>query len=148
MEHSPGDQKRRIAALKRNPPTSPEAVLVWELVRKLCPEAPRPGLRAMVYLGVVKTGDRVHNVAVRTDGKAWENEVPDAPLPCVVTGYVIGTADAAGGWPWDHDTVDLAVRVRLLDWPNLRSRGFGKLLERDVTCGVSCLKCVPNARKG
>ncbi len=144
ISHSPADDKRRIKSLRTSPPQSPTAMRVWEFVRSLCPQAPRPGLKAWIYLGVVKTGDRVHHVTCRGTNSDGVRDVPHA---CVITGYQIHTAAAAGVWPWDADTVRLSVKVRLLDWVTLRRRGFDSLLKRDISCDVSCLRCVPSGFK-
>jgi hypothetical protein len=71
-------------------------------VRRLFPKAPEIGSTTMIYLGVGKTGRRIHHTVVAGSD--------DIARPCVVLGYTVRIGDNGPGRP-----AGVLVTVRLLN---------------------------------
>ena len=100
--------------------------LVMRLIRDATPQAPNIGEMTRVFLGVRKTGNRWHHVAVRGD--------QDRPRKCVVIGYRLELADACGFHPRDRESVNILAVVKL--------NSKVPLTKRTETVHVSCLEPV------
>ena len=72
------------------------------IVRRLCPKAPEIGDYAMIYLGVGKTGRRIHHTVVAGPD--------DIARPCIVLGYTVRIGDNGPARP-----PGVLVTVRLLN---------------------------------